>query len=99
MDVAVLSSQKLTALRDVIKCEADANMTSQGQARPNGYFYIEVSYTRACHLGMCVHLCSSCQQYCRAASWLMLVARPCAYHFGHSVATVMVFVLYCWVTV
>ncbi len=25
------------------------------------------------HLGMCVHLCSSCQQYCQAASWLMLL--------------------------
>lgn len=45
MDVAVLSSQKLTALKDVIKCEADANMKSQRQDRPNGYFYIEVSYT------------------------------------------------------
>ncbi|KAL0025725.1 hypothetical protein WJX77_007569 [Trebouxia sp. C0004] len=41
MDVAVLSSQKLTALKDVIKCEADANMKSQGQDKPNGYFYIE----------------------------------------------------------
>ncbi|DBB13694.1 TPA: hypothetical protein ACH3X3_000712 [Trebouxia sp. C0006] len=41
MDVAVLSSQKLTALKDVIKCEADANMKSQRQDRPNGYFYIE----------------------------------------------------------
>lgn len=45
MEVAVLSSQKLTALKDVIKCEADANMKSQGQDKPNGYFYIEVSYT------------------------------------------------------
>ena len=44
MDVAVLGSQKLTALKDVIKCEADANMKSQGQDKPNGYFYIEVSY-------------------------------------------------------
>lgn len=45
MDVAVLSSQKLTALRDVITCEADANMTAQNQSRPSGYFYIEVSST------------------------------------------------------
>lgn len=45
MDVAVLSSQKLTALRDVITCEADANMTAQKQSRPSGYFYIEVSST------------------------------------------------------
>ena len=36
---------KLTALRDVITCEADANMTAQNQSRPSGYFYIEVSST------------------------------------------------------
>ncbi|KAL0033066.1 hypothetical protein WJX79_000834 [Trebouxia sp. C0005] len=41
MDVAVLSSQKLTTLKDVIQCEADANMKSHGQDKPNGYFYIE----------------------------------------------------------
>ena len=45
MDVAVLSSQKLTTLKDVIQCEADANMKSHGQDKPNGYFYIEVSYS------------------------------------------------------
>ena len=42
MDVAVLGSQKLTALRDVIKCEADANMQAKGLQQPSAFFYIEV---------------------------------------------------------
>ena len=42
MDVAVLGSQKLTALRDIIKCEADANMQAKGIQQPSAFFYIEV---------------------------------------------------------
>ena len=44
MDVAVLGSQKLTALRDVIRCEADANMHSKNQQKPSAFFYIEVQW-------------------------------------------------------
>lgn len=43
VEVAVLASQPLTALRDAIHCEADANLASQQQSRPAGFFYIEVS--------------------------------------------------------
>ena len=42
MDIAVLSSQKLTVLRDLIKCEADANLKAKSQERVSGFFYIEV---------------------------------------------------------
>lgn len=52
-EVAVLASQPLTALRDAIQCEADANLASQHQSRPAGFFYIEVSPVRLAHTQQC----------------------------------------------
>ena len=43
VEIAVLASQPLTALRDAIECEADVNLASQHQSRPAGFFYIEVT--------------------------------------------------------
>ncbi len=56
MDVAVLSSQKLTALRDAIRCEADANLASKDQSKRSAFFYLEVSPgTSSCtHTSACV---------------------------------------------
>ena len=44
--VLVLGSQQLTQLRDIIKCEADANMAASGCWKPSAYFYIEVRHFR-----------------------------------------------------
>lgn len=40
--VAVLGRQKLTVLRDTIKCEADANFTKNKTGRPSACLYLEV---------------------------------------------------------
>ena len=42
--VAVLGRQKLTVLRDTIRCEADATLTKNERGRPSACFYFEVNY-------------------------------------------------------
>lgn len=51
--MAVLGSQRLTELRDVIQCEADANMRAKAQQRPSAFFYIEVTVQPT-------HICACC---------------------------------------
>lgn len=42
--VAVLGRQKLTVLRDTIKCEADATLTKNNLSRPSASLYFEVCF-------------------------------------------------------
>ena len=60
--VAVLGRQKLTVLRDTIKCEADATLTKNNLSRPSASLYFEVCFwpelpcSCALHIALSAHL-------------------------------------------
>ena len=79
IEVAVLASQPLTALRDAIHCEADANLAAQNQSRPAGFFYIEVGpideRLQECLLEQYA-LSSACFGVCWLALHCLMAAAP-----------------------
>lgn len=73
--MAVLGSQKLTALRDIIKCEADANMQAKGLQQPSAFFYIEVYM----HFVACVYICT----YMNLLTWTNIHICVCMHVHVH----------------
>ena len=54
--VAVLGRQKLTVLRDTIKCEADATLTKNNKSRPSACLYFEVYFWPDMLMAMVPHM-------------------------------------------